>query len=132
MYNPNKVSNMTLMVEEQVKEVRKYQEGGQAAMPEQAPQGQEGQGGSPEEMAQGIVEQILQQVQDPNVIAMIAQMLMEAVQGGGQEQAPEEQPAMKNGGVLSFKFAKGGLNKMMKAKKDKMMHGGKKDLKKGY
>ena len=123
MYNSNRISNMTLMVEEPVKEVRMFQEGGEAPMPEQAPQ--EGQGGSPEQMAQGIVDQIMQAVQDPNVIAMIAQMLMEAVQGGGQPQeAPAEQPAMKNGGVLNLKFAKGGLAEKMKAKK--MMSGGKK------
>ena len=124
MYNSNRISNMTLMVEEPVKEVRMFQEGGEAPMaPEQAPQ--EGQGGSPEQMAQGIVDQIMQAVQDPNVITMIAQMLMQAVQGGGQSQeAPAEQPAMENGGVLNLKFEKGGLAAKIKAKK--MMSGGKK------
>jgi hypothetical protein len=125
MYNPNQVSNLVPFVEQRpvkVNKTRVFQEGGEApTAPEQAPQEQ---GGSPEEMAGQIVEQILQSVQDPNVIAMIAQMLMEAVQGGGQEQAmPEEQPAMRNGGVLNLKFAKGGL--AAKMKKGKMKMGGK-------
>jgi hypothetical protein len=126
MYNSNQVSNLVPLVEERpakVNKTRMFQEGGAAPMPEQAPVQE--QGGSPEEMAVQIVDQILQMVQDPNVIAMIAQMLMEAVQGGGQEQAPAEQPAMKNGGVLNLKFEKGGLAAKMKAKKEKMKSGGK-------
>ena len=123
MYNSNQVSNLVPLVEERpakVNKTRMFQEGGAAPMPEQAPVQE-----SPDQMAAQIVDQILQMVQDPNVIAMIAQMLMEAVQGGQGQEAPAEQPAMKNGGVLNLKFEKGGLAAKMKAKKEKMKSGGK-------
>ena len=79
-----------------VKNVRYMQEGGQVAAapaPEAAP-AQQGAGMEEQiaQMAQEIVGQL-----GPEGAAMLAQMIMEMIQGG---QAPAEQPVFKKGGCI--------------------------------
>jgi hypothetical protein len=82
--------------------VKKFQEGGPA--PEQAPaQGQEAGGapqeGNPEEQLAGMAQQIIQQL-GPEAAAALAQMIMQMLQGGGEE-APQGQPQyQRQGGKL--------------------------------
>jgi hypothetical protein len=88
--------------------IRKFQEGGmapeqaameQAAMEQQggAPaQGQEG--GNPEEQLMMVAQDIISQM-GPEMAAMLAQIIMEMLQGGG---APQEQPVFaRRGGKLT-------------------------------
>lgn len=95
-----------------MKLVKKFQQGGPVeAMPaegapvEGAPMGpEEGgapmeQGGAEEQMAQlaqQLLEMLLQQVGDPQAVMMILQMCMEMLQGAAQQQ----QPVFRKGGKL--------------------------------
>ena len=96
--------------------LRKYQMGG--AAPEAAPveEGSPVQGGAPAEggapaggaeeqlaqVAQQLLQMLLQEIGDPNAVAAVLQMAMEmlsqASQGGG---APQEAPVFKKGGKLA-------------------------------
>ena len=82
--------------------VKSLQEGGQMApAPTEggAPAGPE-QGGSPEEQIIQMAQQVIQQL-GPEAAAMLAQVIMEMLQGGGGEQAPQGEPVYaKQGGKL--------------------------------
>lgn len=93
--------------------LRKYQMGGAAPeaapAPETAPVegGAPAQGGAEEQLAQvaqQLLQMLLQELGDPNAVAAVLQMalemLMQASQGGGEQEAP----VFKKGG----KLAKGG------------------------
>lgn len=101
--------------------IKKFQAGGAVeAAPEQAPVAQEApvQGGAEEQLAQvaqQLLQMLLQEIGDPNAVAAVLQMALEmlqqAAQGGG---APQEAPVFKKGGKLS----KGGkCGAKMKVKK---------------
>ena len=77
--------------------LRKFQQGGPApAAPEQAPE--EAQAAPEEQLAQ-MAQQIVQQL-GPEAAAMLAEMIMQMLQGGGGEQ-PQGQPAFqRQGGKL--------------------------------
>lgn len=78
--------------------IKKFQEGGEAPM-EPMPQEQQP---SEEQVMQQIAQmaqEIIQQI-GPEAAAMLAQAIMEMVQGGGAEGAPEEQQFMRKGGKL--------------------------------
>lgn len=91
-----------------MKLVKKFQQGGPVeaapaeAMPQEAPM--EGrapmeQGSAEEQMAQlaqQLLEMLLQQVGDPQAVMMILQMCMEMLQGAAEQQ----QPVFKKGGKL--------------------------------
>ena len=90
------------------KTLKMFQEGG--AMPAEdpaamAPEGAE-EGGAPAQggdqaimqVAQQIVEALMQQVGDPQAVAAILQAALEMVAGAAQEQAPVYQ---RNGGRIS-------------------------------
>ena len=98
---------------------RKFQEGGQMMPAEAAPEAapvQEGapvQGGAEEQLAQlaqQLLEMLLQQIGDPNAVAAVLQMALEMLQqvAGGAEQG---QPVFKKGGKMCKKAKKacGGL-----------------------
>ena len=91
-----------------MKLVKKFQQGGPVeaapaeAMPQEAPM----EGGAPMEqgsaeeqmaqLAQQLLEMLLQQVGDPQAVMMILQMCMEMLQGAAEQQ----QPVFKKGGKL--------------------------------
>ena len=83
--------------------VRKLQMGGPA--PEAAPAPEQGgapaQGGGPEEQIAAMAQQIVEQL-GPEAAAMLAQMIMQMLQGGGEAQpAPQGEPVYaKQGGKL--------------------------------
>lgn len=83
----------------------------------QAPAAQEvpmqgGQGGAEEQLAQiaqQLLQMLLEQLGDPNAVAAVLQMCMEMVQQAAQGGAPEA-PVFKKGGKLAkAKKACGGL-----------------------
>lgn len=99
--------------------LRKYQMGGAAPeaapMPEGAPveSGAPVEGGAPAggaeeqlaQVAQQLVQMLLQEIGDPNAVAAVLQMAMEMLQQAAQGgEAPQEAPVFKKGG----KLAKGG------------------------
>ena len=91
-----------------MKLVKKFQQGGpveavpaEGAPVEEAPV----EGGAPEaagaeeqmaQLAQQLLEMLLQQVGDPNAVMVILQMCMEMLQGAAQQQ----QPVFRRGGKL--------------------------------
>ena len=80
-------------------QIKRYQEGGAApAAPAQAPQGGEEQ--MMQQLAQ-MAQEIIQQL-GPDAAAMLAQVIMEMLQGAPQEvgAAPEEQQVMRCGGKI--------------------------------
>ena len=86
-------------------QIKRYQEGGAApAAPAQAPQGGEEQ--MMQQLAQ-MAQEIIQQL-GPDVAAMLAQVIMEMLQGAPQEvgAAPEEQQFMRCGGKSKKKTCK--------------------------
>lgn len=86
-------------------QIKRYQEGGAApAAPAQAPQGGEEQ--MMQQLAQ-MAQEIIQQL-GPDVAAMLAQVIMEMLQGAPQEvgAAPEEQQFMRCGGKIKKKTSK--------------------------
>lgn len=85
--------------------IKKFQEGGAApAAPAQAPQGGEEQ--MMQQLAQ-MAQEIIQQL-GPEASAMLAQIIMEMLQGAPQEvgAAPEEQQFMRCGGKIKKKTCK--------------------------
>jgi len=84
--------------------IKKFQEGGMAPAPEAAPEGApQGapQGGGPEEQIAAMAQQIVEQL-GPEAAAMLAEAIMQMLQGGGQpQQAPQGEPVYaKQGGKL--------------------------------
>ena len=80
-------------------QIKRYQEGGATpAAPAQAPQGGEEQ--MMQQLAQ-MAQEIIQQL-GPDAAAMLAQVIMEMLQGAPQEvgAAPEEQQFMRCGGKI--------------------------------
>ena len=86
-------------------QIKRYQEGGAApAAPAQAPQsGEEQMMQQLAQMAQEIIQQL-----GPDAAAMLAQVIMEMLQGAQQEvgAAPEEQQFMRCGGKIKKKTCK--------------------------
>ena len=86
-------------------QIKRYQEGGAApAAPAQAPQGGEEQ--MMQQLAQ-MAQEIIQQL-GPDAAAMLAQVIMEMLQGAQQEvgAVPEEQQFMRCGGKIKKKTCK--------------------------
>ena len=86
-------------------QIKRYQEGGAApAAPAQAPQGGE------EQMMQQLAQIATQLIQElgPDAAAMLAQIIMEMLQGAQQEvgAVPEEQQFMRCGGKIKKKTCK--------------------------
>jgi hypothetical protein len=84
--------------------VLKFQEGGMAPAPEAAPAPAGAPapgGGGPEEQIAAMAQQIVEQL-GPEAAAMLAEMIMQMLQGGGQPQeAPQGEPVYaKKGGKL--------------------------------
>ena len=86
-----------------MKLVKKFQQGGpvEAAPAEEVPmEGAPMEQGSAEEqmaqLAQQLVEMLLQQIGDPNAVMMVLQMAMEMLQGAAQQ----SQPVFRKGGKL--------------------------------
>ena len=93
-----------------MKVVKKFQQGGemegqplpeQMAAEQQAAQGGETvEGGNPEEQLMAVAQDIILQM-GPKMAAMLAQIIMEMLQGGGQ---PQPQPTFqRKGGTLKRK-----------------------------
>ena len=85
--------------------IKAYQEGG--PMPAAPEQGAPAQGGAEEQLAQlaqQLVEMLMQQIGDPQAVMMVLQMAAEMLQGAAQQPvgaAPEEgQAFMRKGGKL--------------------------------
>ena len=86
-----------------MKLVKKFQQGGpvEAAPAEEVPmEGAPMEQGSAEEqmaqLAQQLVEMLLQQIGDPNAVMMVLQMAIEMLQGAAQQ----SQPVFRKGGKL--------------------------------
>lgn len=96
-----------------MKLITKFQQGGPMAAPEAAPvesaapeMGGAPAGGAEEQLAQlaqQLLEMLLQQVGDPQAVAAVLQMAMEML----QEAAGQGQPTFKKGGKLVKKAKKG-------------------------
>lgn len=78
--------------------IKRFQEGGQAPA---APQGGEQAGPGPEEQIMQMAQEIIQQL-GPEAAAVLAQAIMEMLQGGGGgEAAPQGEPTyQRKGGKL--------------------------------
>lgn len=104
--------------------LRKYQMGG--AAPEAAPAaeaapveaGAPAQGGAEEQLAQvaqQLLQMLLQEIGDPNAVATVLQMAMEMLQQLAQgDGAPQEAPVFKRGGTIVKKDKCGSKIKMKK------------------
>ena len=109
--------------------IKKFQEGGATpAAPAQAPQGGEEQ--MMQQLAQ-MAQEIIQQL-GPEASAMLAQIIMEMLQGAPQEvgAAPEEQQFMRCGGKIK-KACKKTCKKLCGGDLKKEQCGGKSPVKKG-
>ena len=107
--------------------IKKFQEGGAApAAPAQAPQGGEEQ--MMQQLAQ-MAQEIIQQL-GPDAAAMLAQVIMEMLQGAQQEvgAVPEEQQFMRCGGKIKKK--KRTCKKLCGGNLQKKQCGGKSPVKK--
>ena len=83
-----------------LKRTQKFQEGGAMPAPEAAPAEAAPQGGDPMEQVYQMATEIVQQL-GPDAAAMLAQAIMEMLQGGGAEAAaPQGEPVYKKGGKL--------------------------------
>lgn len=117
------------MILKKFNDTRKYQEGGAMVDPatnpsqvmpaEGAPMDQNAsaQGGAEEQLAQvaqQLLQMLLQEIGDPNAVAAVLQMAMEMLQRAAQGGAPQEQPVFRKGGKIVNK-AKCGTK--MKVKK---------------
>lgn len=78
-----------------LKRTQKFQEGG--AMP--APAEAAPQGGDPMEQIYQMAAEIVQQL-GPDAAAVLAQAIMEMLQGGEAQPAPQGEPVYKKGGKL--------------------------------
>lgn len=89
--------------------LRKYQMGGPAPAPaEGAPAegGAPAQGGAEEQLAQvaeQLLQMLLQEIGDPNAVAAVLQMAMEMLQQSAGGGAPQEAPVFKKGGKMCKK-----------------------------
>lgn len=90
--------------------IKKYQAGGpveaepvqEGAPVEAAPQGQPSAEEQLAQLAQQLLEMLLQQLGDPNAVAAVLQMAMEMLsQAAQQGSAPQEAPVFKKGGKLA-------------------------------
>jgi hypothetical protein len=80
--------------------VGRFQEGGAMPAPaEAAPAEAAPQGGDPMEQIYQMAAEIVQQL-GPDAAAMLAQAIMEMLQGGGAQPAPQGEPVYKKGGKL--------------------------------
>ena len=110
-------------------QIKRYQEGGATpAAPAPAPQGGEEQ--MMQQLAQ-MAQEIIQQL-GPDAAAMLAQVIMEMLQGAPQEvgAAPEEQQFMRCGGKIK-KACKKTCKKLCGGDLKKEQCGGKSPVKKG-
>ena len=110
-------------------QIKRYQEGGATpAAPAQAPQGGEEQ--MMQQLAQ-MAQEIIQQL-GPDAAAMLAQVIMEMLQGAPQEvgAAPEEQQFMRCGGKIKKKTCKKACKKQCGGDLKKEQCGGKSPVKK--
>jgi len=85
--------------------IRKHQMGGQVAepMPEEQMAGQATEQSAPagaeeqlSQLAEQLLQMLLEQIQDPQAVMMVLQMAMEMLQGAAQQ----GQPAFRRGGKL--------------------------------
>lgn len=79
--------------------VGRFQEGGAMPASEAAPVEAAPQGGDPMEQIYQMAAEIVQQL-GPDAAAMLAQAIMEMLQGGGAGVAPQGEPVYKKGGKL--------------------------------
>lgn len=90
-----------------VKDIKFLQEGGpmpggETPMSEQTPEQASEQGGAQDQMAQmaqQLVEMLMQQIGDPQAVTAVLQMALEMVQGAGQPE-PQAEPVYRKGGKL--------------------------------
>lgn len=83
-----------------LKRTQKFQEGGAMPAPEAASAEAAPQGGDPMEQIYQMAAEIVQQL-GPDAAAMLAQAIMEMLQGGGAgAAAPQGEPVYKKGGKL--------------------------------
>ena len=82
-----------------LKRTQKFQEGGAMPAPEAAPAEAAPQGGDPMEQVYQMAAEIVQQL-GPDAAAMLAQAIMEMLQGGAEAAAPQGEPVYKKGGKL--------------------------------
>ena len=100
--------------------IKKFQEGG--PVPTDAPVAQQQgptQGGVEEQLAQvaqQILESLMQALGDPNAVAAVLQMAMEMLQGAAQEVGaqPQEVGFQRKGGKICKKACGGKAKKMRK------------------
>ena len=80
--------------------IKRFQMGGEMpqAGAETPAQGQP-QGGGPEEQLAQMAQEIIGQL-GPEASAMLAQMIMQMLEGAAQEQAPEQPTYQRKGGTL--------------------------------
>lgn len=98
--------------------LRKYQMGGAAPEAAPAPESAPAEGGAPvqggeeqlAQVAQQLLQMLLQELGDPNAVAAVLQMALEILTQAAQGGAPQEAPVFKKGGKLAkCKKACGGL-----------------------
>ena len=78
--------------------IGRFQEGGAMPAPAEAAPAEASQGGDPMEQVYQMAAEIVQQL-GPDAAAMLAQAIMEMLQGGGAP-APQGEPVYKKGGKL--------------------------------
>jgi hypothetical protein len=79
--------------------IGRFQEGGAMPAPAEAAPAEAPQGGDPMEQVYQMAAEIVQQL-GPDAAAMLAQAIMEMLQGGGGAPAPQGEPVYKKGGKL--------------------------------
>lgn len=79
--------------------IGRFQEGGAMPAPAEAAPAEAPQGGDPMEQIYQMAAEIVQQL-GPDAAAMLAQAIMEMLQGGGGAPAPQGEPVYKKGGKL--------------------------------
>ena len=101
--------------------LRKYQMGGAAPEAAPAPESAPAEGGVPvqgggeeqlAQVAQQLLQMLLQELGDPNAVAAVLQMALEILTQAAQGGAPQEAPVFKKGGKLAKKC--GGKMKIKK------------------
>ena len=100
--------------------IKKFQAGGMApeAAPVEAAPVEGVQMGAEEQLAQvaeQLLQMLMQEIGDPNAIAAVLQMCMEMLSQAAQGGAPQEAPVFKKGGKIAN--AKCGSKMKLKAKK---------------
>ena len=79
--------------------IGRFQEGGAMPAPAEAAPAEAPQGGDPMEQVYQMAAEIVQQL-GPDAAAMLAQAIMEMLQGGEAQPAPQGEPVYKKGGKL--------------------------------